>query len=230
MASGGNAAQAVLPAVCEDQCDGLRETLTGVVRCVALTIGPRNLKAVGDIPGTVLFDNGREFVVHCSNPFIKLLGVRAPQQVYRKMSPWSTCLTRVRAAWRYCGGDGVGQPHLRTKAEGVKDPAALCAGPGAICALARAICWSKSCCYTWRRWHRRRDVLTGQLCHANGFGGTGLAAPALMGGHEHAAQSAQRAREPATQGDATAANTYGPLIGRLSAAARCALDAEALCV
>ena len=31
------------------------------------------------IPGTVLFDNGGEFVAHCSNPLTELLGVRTPQ-------------------------------------------------------------------------------------------------------------------------------------------------------
>jgi hypothetical protein len=46
----------------------------------------------------VLFDNGSEFVVHCSNPLAELLCMRASQQVYRKMFPWSTCLMRVRVA------------------------------------------------------------------------------------------------------------------------------------
>jgi hypothetical protein len=35
---------------------------------VTLPIGPRNLEAIGDVPGTVLFDNGSEFVVHYSTP------------------------------------------------------------------------------------------------------------------------------------------------------------------
>ena len=86
----------VLAAVREDQRDGLRETLPGFVRGTALAIGPRNLQAIGDVPGPVLFDNGREFVVHYSNPLTKLFGVRTPQQVYRKMSLWSTRLMRMR--------------------------------------------------------------------------------------------------------------------------------------
>ena len=61
-----------------------------------MTIGSRNLKAIGDVPSTVLFDNGREFVAHCSNPLIELFDIRASQQVYRKRFPWSTCLMSVR--------------------------------------------------------------------------------------------------------------------------------------
>ena len=68
------------------------KALPGFVWGVALAIGPRNLQAIGDVPGPVLFDNGREFVVHCSNPLTKLFGVRTPQQVYRKIFLWSTCL------------------------------------------------------------------------------------------------------------------------------------------
>lgn len=78
MASGGTPRKPSSPAVREDQRDGLCETLPCFVGGVALLIGPRNLQAIGDVPDTVLFDNGREFVVHCSNPLTELFGVHTP--------------------------------------------------------------------------------------------------------------------------------------------------------
>jgi hypothetical protein len=60
----GYAAKAYLATVLQDQGDGIRQTRTAFLGCSALTVGPRNLRAVTDVPVAFPLNYGGKLVVH----------------------------------------------------------------------------------------------------------------------------------------------------------------------
>lgn len=61
-------AQGILSAILKDEGDGLGKALSSFFLVAALPVSAGDLRAVGDVPVAVPFDEGRKLVVHCSTP------------------------------------------------------------------------------------------------------------------------------------------------------------------
>src|SRR5208282_512018 len=61
---GRHAAQALFPAVLQDQGDGVRQARPAFLDGPTLAVGSWNFRTVTDVPLAIAFDNGGEFISH----------------------------------------------------------------------------------------------------------------------------------------------------------------------